>query len=157
MITSPSGIAALQRRERCRLTAYQGADDPPDVWTIGWGHSSRLDPSVREGLVWTQLQCDQQLALDLHVFEGAVMRQLGSAAAALDQNMFDALVSFVYNEGEGTFAASTMLRLIKAGFPSSGWKRAAAIQFCRFTLSRGVHSDGLAIRRADEMLQFMGL
>lgn len=151
MKTSPAGIAALQRRESCRLRAYQ---DIAGVWTIGWGHSAKIDPSIVEGLLWTQAQCDAALVADLAVFEADVSRLIDPfvLAHALTQDQFDALVSFTYNVGAGNLQTSTLLRLLNLGRA-----RAAATQFCRFCHVGGVYNEALNVRRADEALQFCGV
>ncbi|EBB0361508.1 lysozyme, partial [Salmonella enterica] len=40
MKISDSGLAALKREEGCKLTAYT---DSRGVWTIGTGHTGRVD------------------------------------------------------------------------------------------------------------------
>lgn len=143
MKTSPAGIAALQRRESCRVRAYQ---DIRGTWTVGWGHTG---PEVHDGLVWTQEQCDAQLVRDLAHFEQEVS---DSVTVELTQNEFDAMVSFTYNVGAGNLRTSTFLRLLNAG-----QRRQAACHLCLFCKAGGLYSDGLNVRRADEALQFMGV
>ena len=61
------------------------------------------------GLVITQAQADALLARDLNRFETGVTRL---AQVPLNQNQFDALVSFSYNLGLGSLQNSTLLRLL---------------------------------------------
>lgn len=49
----------LQEFEGLRLAAYL---DTVGVWTIGYGHTG---PEVKEGLVWTAEQAEQQLDEDI--------------------------------------------------------------------------------------------
>jgi lysozyme len=49
---------------------------------------------------------------DLRRFENAVN---GSVAVSLEQNQFDALVSFSFNVGVGAFTGSTLLKKLNAG------------------------------------------
>ena len=70
--------------------------------------------------------------------------------APLNQNQFDALVSFAYNVGGGAFASSTLLKLINAG--AFG---AAAAQFTKWDLARGEVSAGLLRRRQAEQQLFV--
>ncbi len=42
MKISDNGLAALKREENCKLTAYP---DPRGVWTIGTGHTGKVDVS----------------------------------------------------------------------------------------------------------------
>ncbi|MDE2232554.1 MAG: lysozyme [Patescibacteria group bacterium] len=56
-------LSLIKRHESCRLEAYQ---DIKGIWTIGWGHTGG---NVCQGLVWTQQQCDVQLANDMAIAE----------------------------------------------------------------------------------------
>lgn len=51
--------ALIKESEGCRQRAYK---DSGGVWTIGYGHTG---PEVKEGLIWSQNQCEAQLTLDL--------------------------------------------------------------------------------------------
>lgn len=65
-------------------------------YTIGYGHS--YDKSITAKTVWTQAQAEAQLKKDLQKFEGYVN---ANVPITLNQNQFDALVSYVYNRGQG--------------------------------------------------------
>lgn len=68
----------------------------------------------------------------------------------LNQNQFDALVSFVYNVGTRKFAKSTMLKFLNANhFPL------AAGQFDRWNKVKGVVCQGLVNRRKSEKELFL--
>ena len=90
MKTSQNGINLIKKFEGCRLTAYKC---PAGVWTIGYGHTA----GVKEGQKITQEQADNFLILDLKVYENHV----NNLKLPLNQNQFDALVSFTYNCGQG--------------------------------------------------------
>ena len=137
---SAAGLALVKSFESCRLVAYQ---DEAGVWTIGWGH---VGPEVVEGLVWTQGQADGVLMMDLAVAEGAVERLV---KIGLTAGQFDALVDFVYNEGEGHFAESTLLRCLNAGDLDS-----AMAQFKRWDIVAGEVDGGLLRRRTAELVLF---
>ena len=79
----------IKRFEGCRLKAYKC---PAGVWTIGYGRTQ----GVKQGDVITQEQADSWLRYDLKVFELHVKNNL---KYKLNQNQFDALVSFTYNCG----------------------------------------------------------
>lgn len=66
---------------------------PAGVWTIGYGHTA----GVKKGQVITQAQADSFLRDDLAKYEKYVI----STGLSLNQNQFDALVSFAYNCGQG--------------------------------------------------------
>ena len=90
MKTSDRGIALIKSFEGCRLTAYLC---PSGVWTIGYGHTS----GVKKGQVITLAQAESFLKSDLEKYEKYVIE----TGLVLNQNQFDALVSFTYNCGNG--------------------------------------------------------
>ncbi len=96
MKTSPDGIKFIKSFEGCRLKAYKAVPSEK-YWTIGWGHYA---PDIQQGQTITQEQADKWLENDLVKYEMAV-RQTG---LPLNQNQFDALVSFAYNCGTGNLA-----------------------------------------------------
>lgn len=92
MKTSVNGLNLIKTFEGCRLTAYKC---PAGIWTIGVGHTG----GIKQGMTITQAQADEYLRKDVERFEKAVnvyVTKLG-----LNQNQFDALVSFTFNGGEG--------------------------------------------------------
>ena len=140
MRTGAAGLSLIESFEECRLTAYQ---DQHGIWTIGWGHTG---PEVVEGLVWTQEQADAQFAKDLIWAENAVNRSLD---VAINQNQFDALVSFTFNDGVTAEGHSTLLKDINVcNFV------AAAAQFPLWNHFGGVVSAGLTRRRYAEKALF---
>ena len=90
MKTSQKGIDLIKSFEGCVLTAYLC---PSNVWTIGYGHTS----GVVQGMKITQQQAEEYLKSDLVRYEGYV----NNTGLSLNQNQFDALVSFTYNCGSG--------------------------------------------------------
>ena len=133
--------AFVRAHESCRLAAYA---DSGGVWTIGWGHAGE---GVHAGLIWTQAQADAQLTADLTAAFDAVI-QLTKIPLADCQ--IAALISFVFNLGEGALANSTLLTLINAREFLS-----AAKEFLRFDHAGGSESKGLLIRRLDEAALFL--
>jgi len=67
---------------------------PAGVWTIGWGHTA----GVKQGDKITKQQAQELFENDMKVYEGHVNRIV---KLPLNQNQFDALVSFCYNCGQG--------------------------------------------------------
>lgn len=98
-----STIEFLKPFEGCRLKAYQLKGDVP---TIGWGHTGA---DVYMGKQITQDEADALFLKDLQVYGRAVDRNV---TVGIDQNMFDALVSFVYNRGVGNFKKTRLLWLL---------------------------------------------
>ena len=93
MKTSQIGINLIKQFEGCRLQAYKPVPTEK-YYTIGYGH---YGPDVAPGSIISQAQADAYLALDLQKFENAV----NALGLKLNQNQFDALVSFAYNCGAG--------------------------------------------------------
>lgn len=91
MKTSKRGIALIKQFEGCELTAYK-ALPTEKFWTIGYGHYS---PDIKPGTVITQAKAEEYLKSDLLRFEASV----DNLKLRLNQNQFDALVSFAYNCG----------------------------------------------------------
>ena len=105
--TSPNGRSFIETFEGLDLRAY---DDGTGTMTIGYGHTSAAGlPRVYHGLEITREQADQILTNDLHGVENDVNRLV---KPSLNQNQFDALVSFHFNTG--ALARSNVLRSINA-------------------------------------------
>lgn len=94
MKTSKSGIALLKQLEECRLTAYRLSGEKFN--TIGYGH---YGSDVKDGMVISELQAEAMLRMDLDKYESLVEELVTDIN--LNQNRFDALVSYTYNRGEG--------------------------------------------------------
>lgn len=136
MNTSPKGIALIKEFEGLRLKAYKC---PGGVWTIGYGHTAGVKP----GMVITKAQAKEYLKADLIAFE----RYLNGLGLALNQNQFDALVSFIYNVGTGNFSSSTLLRKVRANPQDNS----IVDEFLRWVYSKGRVLPGLQRRRLAEM------
>jgi GH24 family phage-related lysozyme (muramidase) len=155
----PRGTALIKRFEGCarrrpdgQFEAYPDPGTGGKPWTSGWGatgpdhvHGGRIGP----GTIWSQQQCDARLARDLVRYANDVSRAIGSAPTT--QGQFDALVSFVFNVGQGAFADSTLLRLL-----NSREYIAAEMQFQRWNLNDGKVMPGLTNRRKAEAAMFSG-
>jgi lysozyme len=107
MKISDQGLSILIDREAKRNQAYL---DSVGVPTIGVGHTG---PEVHMGLVWTDQQVMDALRNDLDRFEKAIGGCI--ADGVLNQNQFDALVSFSFNVGVGNFQKSTLVKKINLG------------------------------------------
>ena len=136
MKTSPKGIALIKEFEGLRLKAYLC---PGEVWTIGYGHIAGVKP----GMLITKTQAEEYLKADLISFE----RYLNGLGLALNQNQFDALVSFIYNVGTGNFSNSTLLRKVRA----NPQENSIMDEFLRWVYSKGRVLPGLQRRRLAEM------
>lgn len=145
MKTSEAGLQIIKNSESCHLTAYLC---PAGFWTIGWGSIRYADGGrVEKGDVITQEQADTELASDVGDSERIITRNV---RVPLNQNQFDALVSFVYNIGAANFIASSLIRVLNAGNYAF-----AAEQFSRWTYANKVKLEGLVKRRAAERELFL--
>ncbi|MDN5681338.1 MAG: lysozyme [Ewingella sp.] len=140
MNVSENGLDLIKRFEGYRLSAYQ---DSVGVWTIGYGHTR----GVKRGDKITRAQADEFLAQDAADAASDVERRV---KVPLNQNQFDALVSFTFNLGDGNLKSSTLLRRL-----NEGNYRAAADQFGRWVFAGGVLLDGLVKRREAERQLFI--
>ncbi len=138
---NPDGLRLLKAFEGLRLRAYQ---DAVGVWTIGYGTTS----GVRPGMVITEAQAEALLKRDLARFERAVSDLVN---VPLTSDQFSALVTFVYNVGEGALAGSTLLRLL-----NQRDYQGAADQFLRWDKAGGQSLAGLTRRRRAERALFLG-
>lgn len=140
MVTSDDGVHDIEEYEGTKLKAYK---DTGGVWTIATGHTG---PEVCEGLTCTPTQATRWLREDLKEAEDAVNRLV---KVPLTQGQFDALVSFVFNLGEGQFSKSTMLKKLNGG----DYKGAAG-EFGRWVFDAGKIQPGLVKRRYGEKARF---
>lgn len=136
MKISKNGLELIKRHEGCRLTAYKC---PAGVWTIGYGHTGA---DVVPGMTITSQRAEELLAEDIRWAENVVNQE----NLRLNQNRFDALVSFVYNVGAGNFRSSTLLKMLRVNPDSLNIRT----EFCKWCKAKGSTLPGLALRRKQE-------
>jgi lysozyme len=110
MKTSQRGIAAIMHDEGERLTAYFDIAGVPTI-SVGVTDGVTAD-DVRNKRTITQEESQAMFAMALAPRESAVKRL---CTLKPNQNQFDAMVSLVYNIGEGGFAKSSVLKTHNAG------------------------------------------
>jgi GH24 family phage-related lysozyme (muramidase) len=148
MKVSAAGRKAIAAHEGVRLKAYPDPATDGEPWTIGVGHTSAAGPPrVYKGMTITADECDEILSRDLATFERAVEK---AVTVPLNQNQFDALVSFTFNVGAGNLQKSTLLRKLNARN-----YRGAADQFAAWNKAAGKVMAGLTRRRAEERELFL--
>ncbi len=140
MKISQNGANLIKHFEGLELEAYRC---DAGVLTIGYGHTK----TVREGMVITEEKADQLFDGDIKWAENAVNAYV---KVPINQNQFDALVSFTFNFGATRFRESTLLRLL-----NEGDELGAAGQFILWINSRGKPSNGLIRRRQAEQKLFI--
>ena len=106
MKTSQNGIDLIKKFEGCRLKAYKC---PANVPTIGYGNTFYENGTkVKIGDNITQKQADDLLLNLLPEYEKTVLNNI---KVPLNQNKFDALVSFCWNCG----SSKTLFSMINSG------------------------------------------
>lgn len=134
-----AGIRLIKEYEGLRLESYQC---PAGVWTIGFGSTK----NVRRGMKITEAEAEDRLRIDLLAAEQAVSRMV---KAKITDDQFAALVSWVFNVGEGNASKSTLIRKLNAQDMLGAWS-----EFSRWVHTSGAISGGLIRRRAAEQALF---
>ncbi len=140
MKISQNGRALVKYFEGLKCQAYR---DAVGKLTIGYGSTG---PHVTEGLNITEEYAEELLRHDLLRFESGVLYRV---KVPLDQDEFDALVSFTFNVGLQAFQESTLLRKLNAADYAG-----AAQEFRRWDKAGKRVLPGLTKRRQAESLLF---
>ena len=135
MRISEVGLSLIKKFESCHLTAYKC---PAGVWTVGWGHTR----TATKNSSVTYREATELLSQDVQFVEIAINR----LELFLNQNQFDALVSFVFNVGTGNFANSTLLKKALQNPDDPGIRD----EFTRWVFAKGQRLPGLERRRQAE-------
>lgn len=140
MKISEKGLQLIKEFEGYEGKAYLC---PAGVWTIGYGHTQ----GVEENDLCSVEEAVEFLKKDVEKAERAVNDLVKHE---LNQNQFDALVSFVFNLGRERFRQSSLLKFLNsAHFPLAGG------QFDRWVYADGKVMQGLVKRRAAEKALFL--
>jgi len=141
MDISQEGLSLIKKFEGCELEAYRCA---ANVLTIGYGSTK----GVKEGDTITQEEADNLLLHEMNEYEGYINDMV---EVDLEQNQFDAMVSWVFNLGPANLKASTLLKVLNSkdydGVP---------MQIKRWNKAAGQVKQGLIRRREAEALLFEG-
>jgi len=136
------------------ITAHEGEIlrvylDPVGLPTMGVGHLLTDEEKAKYpvGSVITRGVSQEFLERDLRRFENAVSALV---KVPINQNQFDALVSFAFNVGEANFKRSSVLRHLNAGLYAK-----AADAFLAWNKSKGKVLPGLTRRRKEERDLFL--
>jgi len=158
MKISQVGLDFITEFEGFYPNAYQ---DQAKIWTIGIGTIKKPDGApVKKGDVCTREQADQWLAFEVNEKCAYFNQVLGKINLQLNQNQYDALISFFYNVGIGKcYQGTTMgdalyskeINIIAQAF----------LVYCKYTskvfgVSIKKTSNGLLRRRNAEKLLFEG-
>ena len=156
METSEPGLELLKQWEGFKLNVYK---DSAGLATIGVGHlitKSELSSgnivingvAVKYAGGLTDQQVLDLLSQDVKPAEQSVNN---GVKVPLNQNQFDALVSFTFNVGGGAFASSTLLKVLNQ-------KQYTEVpnQLLRWTRAGGKVVQGLVNRRQNEIKLWNG-
>ena len=146
MKISEKGLSMIERFEGCLLKASNKLDG---VWTIGYGQTgSYYGKRVRRGMTTTKALAHAWLRdHSIKTYEDAVTQ---AVKVPINQNQFDALVSFAYNVGVGAMAGSTAVRKLNQGDYTG-----AADVLTMWTRCNGKVLPGLVRRRKEERALFL--
>lgn len=156
MQMSENGLALLQQWEGFKLQVYKDSAGFP---TIGVGHLiTKAEQASGTILIngaavqyaggLTDQQTLDLLAQDVQPAEQAVN---AGVTVTLNQNQFDALVSFTFNVGVGAFQSSTLLKLLNQQQYDD-----VPAQLLRWTRAGGQVVQGLVNRRDNEIKLWNG-
>jgi lysozyme len=141
MKISQKGINHIKNFEGCKLKAYR---DSVGIPTIGIGHIK----GVKMGMTITQEQAEKFLKDDIAPIE-KVLNNLG---INFTQGQFDAICSWIFNLGTGSFNTSTMKKYIIARKDDI----AITDQMIKWHNAGGKPLLGLKRRRVVEANMFLG-
>jgi GH24 family phage-related lysozyme (muramidase) len=143
MNVSPEGAQLIKNFEGLRLKSYKCQSG---IWTVGYGVTG---PDIGPNTEITKIEADRLFLNLLKHFEQNVRERL---KVQVNQNEFDALVSFAYNVGLGAFSSSTLLKLLN----SNATRSIVASEFSRWVKgANGKPIEGLKVRREKEKQLFL--
>jgi lysozyme len=112
-IILPAGMELITRWELFKPRRYKDAHKSGFKWAIGYGHVEGGDNEpiiIPEDMVITEPEARAIFLLDLESKARFIRAKLGNVP--VNSYMFSALVSLVYNIGEGNFEESPVLKAL---------------------------------------------
>lgn len=138
MKTSQVGLDLIRSFEGLYLDAYLC---PAQVWTIGIGHTGSVDGvPIKKGMRITEKKAFDLLHSTLASRYEPAVNKLGT----MNQNQYDALVSFCYNLGPYIFTGSLLTAIQKRDWAN------VANQMLLYNKAGGKVLNGLVRRREAE-------
>ena len=148
---------SLKEKGKPVLKAYKLGDGRV---TIGWGHTGALSkPEPKVGDTITETEAQEYLQNDATESANCVRRFLSEWKTdksiknnhMITQNMFDVLVSLVFNAGCKGLRTSDFIQLVK----QKKYKEASELLPTDTTMINGKFSKGLTNRRKRESIEFL--
>jgi lysozyme len=109
MSTSKNGLEFISKWEGCILKPYK---DIAGLRTIGVGHLIKPGENFPDGVEITKEKALEILANDVKLCEDSIKARI---KVPLNQNQFDALVSFGFNCGTGVYTLSDACKALNEG------------------------------------------
>ena len=136
-----AGLAIIKKWEGMKLESYLC---PAGKWTIGYGHTKNVRPDQK---LRDEAHAEELLKEDCEDAEHGVNRCID---VPLNDNQFSALVSFVFNLGEGALRRGTIPAKIR-----NGNYIGAAETMKQYIKAGGRPLPGLKARREEEADLFL--
>lgn len=146
MKTSNKGLALIKKYEGFYSKPYL---DPIGIPTIGYGatyYPNKIKVTIKDRPL-SEKEASDLLAQMLNVYENQVALLV---TKPINQNQFDALVSFTYNLGATNLGKSTLLKKINKN-PNDPTIRE---EFVKWNRAGGKVLNGLTKRRKDEAVLY---
>jgi lysozyme len=142
MILNNKGYLLITNHEGLRLKPYLC---PAKIPTIGYGNTYYTD-GKRVTLLDKEITKQQAFDMFKEVANRFAKRVDTLVTSNINQNQFNALVSFAYNVGTGNFASSTLLKKVNRNPDDLSIKD----EFLRWNKAGGKVINGLTNRRNEE-------
>lgn len=142
MILDNKGYLLITNHEGLRLKPYLC---PAKIPTIGYGNTYYTD-GKRVTLLDKEITKQQAFDMFKEVANRFAKRVDALVTSNINQNQFNALVSFAYNVGTGNFASSTLLKKVNRNPDDLSIKD----EFLRWNKAGGKVINGLTNRRNEE-------
>ena len=154
MQISQEGITLIKHYEGCPKDADGNAVSyrcPANKPTIGFGSLKLIDGTpVEDNIRITMEEAEDLLAHELKEYEGYITDMV---KVELNQNQFDAMVSWVFNLGPTNLKNSSLLKILNSTHVD--WAD-IPYQIQRWNKVNGEVNEGLIKRRKSEALLFEG-
>ncbi len=141
LTVSANGRAFIKNKEG--FTQFP-KPDAQGTTQVGYGHQIKPGEDYSAGV--SKQQASNIMDTDLVSVEDTINNNV---AVPIDQNQFDALADFTYEEGIGAFKGSTLLKILNTGNYAG-----AAQQFSRWVYANGQVSQDIVNRRAADQSLF---
>lgn len=142
MILDNKGYLLITNHEGLKLKPYLC---PAKIPTIGYGNTYYTD-GKRVTLLDKEITKQQAFDMFKEVANRFAKRVDALVTSNINQNQFNALVSFAYNVGTGNFASSTLLKKVNRNPDDLSIKD----EFLRWNKAGGKVINGLTNRRNEE-------